>query len=61
MRRLIDSLRALRENRQGSMPPQYAMVVALTALATTAIAQTVTSKVADKLNAVTTALNKVQF
>ena len=60
MRRFIESLRALRNNQHGSMPLQYALVAAL-AMGTVLITQSVTSKVADKLNAVKSVLNKVQF
>ena len=60
MRRFIGSLRALRNNQHGSMPLQYALVAAL-AIGTVLITQSVTSKVADKLNAVKSVLNKVQF
>jgi Flp pilus assembly pilin Flp len=65
MRRVIESLRRLRDNKQGSMPLQYVLVAALGTATTVVITQTVTSKiaskVADKLNAVTSALNKIQF
>jgi Flp pilus assembly pilin Flp len=61
MKRFIDKLRALRDNHQGSMPLQYALLAAMTTVVSTMIAQTVTSKVADKINVVTSALNKIQF
>ncbi len=61
MRRLIENLRRLRDNQHGSMPLQYALVAALAMGTTVMITQTVTSKVADKLNAVASALNKIQF
>lgn len=43
------------------MPPQYAIVAAGTALVSMMIAQAAGNKVAEKLNAVTAALNKIQF
>jgi Flp pilus assembly pilin Flp len=61
MRRFIEKLRSLRDNKRGSVPVQYALVAGLTALVATTVAQTVTSKVADKINAVTSALNKIPF
>ena len=61
MTRFIDKLRASRDSKQGSMPVQYALVAGLTALVATTGSQTVTSKVADKLNAVTSILNRIQF
>jgi Flp pilus assembly pilin Flp len=65
MRRVIESLRRLRDNKQGSMPLQYVLVAALATATTVMITQTVASKiggkVTDKLNAVTSALNKIQF
>jgi Flp pilus assembly pilin Flp len=61
MRRVIEKLRSLRDNMRGSGPVQYALVAGLTALVATTVAQTVTSKVADKIDAVTLALNKIHF
>lgn len=61
MRRVSDSLRRLRDDEQGSMLLQYALVAAVGTVSIVMITQTVTSKVADKLNAVTSALNKIQF
>ena len=61
MRRFIEKLRGLRDDYQGSLPVQYALVLGLTALVATTVAQTVTSQITDKINAVTSALNKIQF
>jgi hypothetical protein len=61
MRRLVVSLRGPRDSRLGSVPLQYAIVAAGTAIVTLMIVQTTGNKVVDKLNAVTSALNKVQF
>jgi Flp pilus assembly pilin Flp len=61
MRRFIAKLCGLRDNKQGSVPVQYVLVAGLTALVATTVAQTVTSKVADKIDAVTSALNKIHF
>ena len=61
MRRVIESVRRLRDNEHGSMPLQYGLIAALTTATVVMITQTVSSKVADKLNAVTSALNKIQF
>jgi Flp pilus assembly pilin Flp len=61
MRRFIEKLRGLRDNERGSLPVQYALVAGLTALMATTVAQTVSSKITDKINAVTSALNKIQF
>lgn len=61
MNRVVQKLRSLRDCRQGSVPLQYAMLVAMVAIVTMTIAQTAGNKVAEKLNAVTAALNKAQF
>ena len=60
MRRFIEKLRSLRDNKRGSVPAIRARR-RLTALVATTVAQTVTSKIADKIAAVTSALNKIQF
>ena len=61
MRALLARLRGLSDNRLGSVPLQYAIVAAGTAVVTLGIVQITSTRVADKLNAVTSALNKVQF
>jgi hypothetical protein len=61
MTRVLLTLRRLRDCNLGSLPLQYAIVVSATAVATMMIVQTASSKVADKLNAVTAALTKMQF
>jgi Flp pilus assembly pilin Flp len=61
MRRVVESLRAFRRNNQGSMPLQWALVAALGMGTTVMMTQMVTSKVVDKLNAVTSALTRIRF
>jgi Flp pilus assembly pilin Flp len=61
MRGVIESLRRLRDNEHGSMPLQYGLIAALTTATTVMVAQTVTSKVADKLDAVASALSRIRF
>jgi hypothetical protein len=61
MRRVVESLRAFRTNNQGSMPLQWALVAALGMGTTVMMTQMVTSKVVDKLNAVTSALTRIRF
>jgi len=61
MRRLQRALRRLANSKAGSVPLQYAMVLGATAAVTMLIVQTARTKIADKFNAVTTALNKIQF
>ena len=61
MTRVVEMLRSLRDSRAGSVPLQYAILAAGMAIVTIMTAQTAGNKVAEKLNAVTSALNKVQF
>jgi Flp pilus assembly pilin Flp len=61
MIRLFAKLRRLRDDRLGSVPMQYAIVASATAIITLTIAETTSKKVAEKLNAVSAALNKIQF
>lgn len=61
MTRLLARIRSLRDSRLGSVPLQYAIVAGGTAVVTMMIVQTTSNKVAEKLNAVTSALNKVRF
>jgi phosphate starvation-inducible membrane PsiE len=61
MMRLFAKLRRLRDERLGSVPMQYAIVASATAIITLMIVETTGKKVADKLNAVSAALSKVQF
>lgn len=61
MKPLLRLLRKLYGNTRGSVPLQYAIVAAGTALATMMIVEAASRRVADKLNAVTSALNKTQF
>jgi hypothetical protein len=61
MKRAVLTLRRLRDCNLGSLPLQYAIIASATAIATLMIVQTASSKVADKLNAVTAALTKIQF
>jgi hypothetical protein len=60
MTRLIRKVLDLRDSRPGSAPLQYAIVAAGTAIVTMMIVETACKKVGEKLNAVTSALNKVQ-
>jgi hypothetical protein len=39
MRRFIEKLRGLRDNKRGSLPVQYALVAGLTALVATTVGQ----------------------
>jgi hypothetical protein len=61
MSRLRAKLRSMHDSRLGSVPLQYAIVAAGTAIVTMMIVQTTSNKVAEKLGAVTTALTKIQF
>ena len=61
MTRLARMLRSLRDSRQGSVPLQYAILAAGIAIVTIMTAQTASNKVVEKLDAVTSALNKIQF
>jgi hypothetical protein len=61
MTRLLAKLRHLRDERFGSVPMQYAIVASATAIITLMIVETTSKKVAEKLNAVSAALSKVQF
>jgi hypothetical protein len=61
MTRLLAKLRRLRDERLGSVPMQYAIVASATAIITLMIVETTSKKVAEKLNAVSAALSKVQF
>ena len=61
MTRVVEKLRALRNNQQGSMPPQWALIAALGMGTAVMVTQTVTSKVADKLDAVASALSRIRF
>lgn len=61
MTRLFAKLRRLRDERLGSVPMQYAIVASATAIITLMIVETTSKKVAEKLNAVSAALSKVQF
>jgi Flp pilus assembly pilin Flp len=58
MQRFTEKLRTLRDNRLGSVPLQYAIVLTVVSLATVLVAQTVSSKLADKFDAVTSALSR---
>lgn len=57
---LLATLRSLRGEKLGSVPLQYALVAAGTAIVTMMIVQTSANNVAERLNAVTDVLNKVQ-
>jgi hypothetical protein len=46
MTRVVEKLRALRNNQQGSMPLQWALIAALGMGTAVMVTQTVTSKVA---------------
>lgn len=61
MKRLILALQGLRASAGGSLPLQYAIIASGTALVAMAITHVASSKVAQKLNAVASALNKIQF
>jgi hypothetical protein len=61
MKRLMLTLRRLRASDCGSLPLQYAIIASGTTLVALMIMQTASSKVAQKLNAVTATLNKTQF
>lgn len=60
MTRLLAKLRSLRGEKRGSVLLQYALVAAGTAIVTMMIVQTSANKVAERLNAVTDVLTKVQ-
>jgi Flp pilus assembly pilin Flp len=61
MTSILQRLRCMRDDSHGSVPLQYAILAAGTALVAMAVAETASNKVADRLNAVTSALNKIQF
>jgi hypothetical protein len=61
MKGLLARLRSLRDSRRASVPLQYAIVAAGTAIVTMMIVAATGNKVADKLNAVTAALHKSRF
>ena len=61
MKRLAVTLRGLRGCSVGSVPLQYAIVAAGTALVTMMIVQAAAGRVVDKLDAVTSALSKIRF
>lgn len=61
MSRLKRLLRRFAASKTGSVPLQYAMVLAGTAAATMVIVQTASHKIAEKFSVVTSALNKIQF
>lgn len=54
-------LHRLRNDRLGSVPAQYALVAAGTALVAVMVAQTAAGQVAGKLGAVAAALTRIQF
>jgi hypothetical protein len=61
MTSILQRLRCMRDDSHGSVPLQYAILAAGTALVAVMISQTAAGKVADKLNAVAAALIKIQF
>jgi Flp pilus assembly pilin Flp len=61
MMRVVEMLRGLRDNRSGSMRLPYAIFTAGMAIVTLMTVQTASTKVAEKLNVITTALNKISF
>jgi hypothetical protein len=58
---ILRSLRCMRDDSHGSVPLQYAILAAGTALVAVMISQTAAGRVADKLNVVAAALTKIQF
>jgi Flp pilus assembly pilin Flp len=61
MRTGLLRLRSFRRERHGSVPVQYALVAAGTALVAVTIAQIAAGKIAEKFSAVSSALTKTQF
>jgi hypothetical protein len=61
MKRLLRKLQSVQNSRTGSVPVQYAIVAAGTAIVTMLIVQVTGKAVADKLNAVTSVLSKIQI
>jgi Flp pilus assembly pilin Flp len=61
MTRVVEMLRSLGGSTVGSVRLQYAILVAGIAIVTVMTAQTAGNKVAEKLAAVTSALNRIQF
>jgi Flp pilus assembly pilin Flp len=49
------------DRHRASVPLQYALVAAVAAMAAVTILETANKKVVEKLNAVSSALNKIQF